>query len=518
MMSFIQRHADKIIGKISGWDRLRFRGTVRMLANVAGLWRFLSYTGRSWLKDFGKHAEDLSRQTRQASLAVAEGLGRPVVHLANPGVCKEDLAREIQARDGVKEGLICVLTAVEPCWSYNLRSNQEAGKLELVRAYRKCQHLYHYYQHPVFGFMHVRLQTWLPFNLWVCLNGREWLSRQMDRAGIRYLRRENCFAWVSEVARVQGLLDQQVSFPWQEALAALVPGVHPAFDSIRGDCRMGYYWSLDESEWASDIMFKSQTELSQLYGRLIRHGMESLGSGDVLRFLGHKVRRDGQPHGKFAGEVLSDLKTRPEGICIKHRVGANSVKMYNKQGTVLRVETTLNNMRELKSPRRQKGKVVWRPMRKGVADIARRAAVCQAANARYIEALAAVENPVPLKTLTEALARPVAQRGRRVRGLNLLGAEDARLLAAVGDGRFLLSGFRNKDLQAMLFAAPAGAAVVARRRSGQVTRKLRLLRAHGLIRKVQGTHRYLVTDKGRQVITALQVAREADVMKLARAA
>ena len=518
MGSFIQGQMSKVIGMVSGWDRLRFRGTVRMLANVAGLRRFLGHIGRGLLKDFGGHAEELSRQTREHSLEVAQGAGRRVVHLSNPGVCKENLAREIQKRDGIKEGLICVLTAVEPCWSFNIKSNKAAGKLELVRAYRKCQHLYHYYQHPELGFMHVRLQTWLPFHVFACVNGREYLGKQMDRAGIGYVRRENCFAWISDVPKAQALLDQQVSFNWQEALGELAERVNPAFASIRGDCRMGYYWSLEESEWASDIMFKDQGELSRLYERLIRHGMEALGSSDVLRFLGHKLRADGSVHGNFSGEVTSDLRRRVEGIRIKHRVGKNSVKMYNKQGTVLRVETTLNNMRDFRSRRMKEGKVVWQRMRKGVSDMARRAEVSQAANERYLAAMAAVDNPLPLKALTESLAKPVVRDGRRARGLNLLGQDDARLLKVVGDGKFLLNGFRNKDLQEMLLDSPPNDPAVRRRRSGQITRKLWLLRAHGIIRKVSGTHRYLVTDKGRQIITALQAAREADVTKLAQAA
>jgi hypothetical protein len=506
----------KVMGMISGWDRLRFRGTVRMLANVSGLWRFLGHTGRSLFKEFGAHAEELSRQTRAGSLAVAEGAGRPVVHLSNPGVCKEDVAREIQKSDGVKEGLIGVLTAVEPCWSYSIRSNRETGKLELVRAYRKCQHLYHYYQHPVLGFMHVRLQTWLPFNLFVCVNGREMLGRQMDQAGVKYLRRENCYPWIADIGKAQEFLDKQVSFNWQEALGDLASRVNPAFGAIRGDCRIGYYWSLEESEWASDVMFKDQEELTGLYGRLIRHGMESLQSRDVLRFLGRRVERGVTP--RLALEVVSDLRERCEGIRIKHRVGVNSVKMYNKQGTVLRVETTLNNIGELKSPRLKEGKVVWEPMRKGVADIARRAEVSQAANERYLEAMAAVDNPVVLKTLTEPLAQPVVREGRRARGLNVLGAADAKLLEAVADGRFLLQGFRNKDLQAMLFKAPAEGPGEKRRRSGQITRKLWLLRAHGIIAKVAGTRRYMVSSQGRAIITALQAAKQADVTKLAQAA
>jgi len=516
VLDFIQGHARQVTGVIHGWDRLRFRGTVRLLAHTVGLGRFLRFTG-CLLKDFGDRALELSRQVRSESLEQAERSGRPVVHLNNPGVRKEDVAREIAANDRIKEGLIGTLTAVEPCWSFDIKSNKASGKLELIQAYRKCQHLYHYYQHPVFGFMHVRLQTWLPFNMWVCINGREWLSRQMDEARLGYLRRENCFVHLEDVARTQELLSHQVSYNWQESLDELVTQANPAFETIRGNAAMGYYWSLDESEFASDIMFKDAGTLTALYGKLLRHGMESLGSRDVLRFLGQRVPTRGGIHGKFAGEVLSDLRQRPEGIRIKHRVGSNSVKMYNKQGTVLRVETTLNNPRELKAPQIKDGKILWRRMRKGVSDIARRAQVSQAANERYLEAMEAVASPRLLGELTQALSGPVIKNGRRARGLQVLGS-DVVLLEAVADGKFLLHGFRNRDLQEQLDGPPQADALEQRRRSGRISRRLWLLRAHGIIRKVSGTHRYLVTRYGRELITAIQAARNADVAKLSLAA
>ena len=517
MCHFVQQHLACVIGLLSGWDRLRFRGTLRMLAHVVGLGRFLGYTGRL-LKDFGEYAHQISQQVRSASLAVAEGAGRPVVHLPSSSTSKEELARGIAQRDGIQEGLICVLTAVEPCWSYEIRSNKAAGRLELQQAYRKCQHLYHYFIHPIFGFMHVRLQTWLPFNQFICINGREWLSRQMDVAGIEYLRRDNCFPWIGDVEAAQALLEEQVRFNWAEALDKLALEVNPVLPSIIGDWRIGYYWSAEESEWATDIMFKNSGSLAALYPSLIRHGMSSFGSRDVLRFLGHRVPAGGGVDPRLSAEVVSDLKHRPEGIRIKHRVNRNSVKMYDKQGSVLRVETTLNNMRDLKAPRMENGKTVWRKMRKGVADIARRAEVSEAANRRYLEALAAVETPTPLKSLTEDLSRPVSWGKQRVRGLNLLGAEDATLLEGIGHGEFLINGFRNRDVQAMLFGESSDDPAEQRRRSGRVTRKLRMLRAHGLIHKVSHTHRYLVSNKGRQVITALIAAREADIAKLVKAA
>lgn len=516
MNQFLQRHAASVTGSLGGWDRLRFRGTLRMLANVTGLGRFLSYT-RHLLKDFGKYAHELSRQVRAASLAVAESAGRPVVHVNGPSVSKEDMARDIAKRDGIKEGSVCVLTSVDPCWSYNVQSNRQTGHLDLIHQYRKCQHLYHYQIHPVLGFMHLRLQTWLPFNITVNVNGREWLGRQMDAAGIGYKRHENCFTSVDDLPAAQALLDKQVGFDWATTLGTMADeAVNPFRKTLVGDYDIPYYWSLDQSEWATDVLFRSPDELARLYPSLIRHGIESLGSKEVMRFLGRSVARGVTP--RFGGEVTSDVCHRPEGVRIKHRVNLNSVKMYDKAGSVLRVETTLNNVREIKAPRLVEGKKVWMPMRKGVADIPKRAEVSAASNDRYLDALAAVKTPLPLKTLTEKLGQPVRWKDKQTRGLNLLAREDAALLEAAGRGEFLINGLRNRDMQALLYAKPTEDPKEKRRRCGQVTRKLRMLRAHGLIHKLPHTHRYMVSDKGRQVITALLAAREADIEKLSKAA
>jgi hypothetical protein len=519
MNGFVQRHAGSVTGMLCGWDRLRFRGTLRVLASVSGLRQFLSCTGHL-LKDFGKYALDISRQVREASVAVAESGQRPVVHLnGSPSISKEQQARDIAEREGIDQGLISVLTVVEPCWSYNIRSDRRRGLLELVSDYRKCQHVYHYQIHPIFGFMHARLQTWLPFNIHICINGREWLGRQMDAAGIKYVRRDNCFTHVSDPAGAQALLDQQVTFDWAAELKKVAAAINPSLQRITQGCHIDYYWSLDQSEWASDVMFHERRVLDQLYPGLIRHGMESFGSREVMRFLGRSVKADVQP--QFAGQVVSDIRQHPqfyEGIRIKHRVNLNSVKMYNKAASVLRVETTLNNMRDLRAVRIKNGKKVWARMRKGVSDLPRRAEVSQASNQRYLDALAAVSTPLPLKILTDKLSQPVKWKDKQVRGLNLLAPQDATLLQAVGHAEFLISGLRNRDLQRELFATTTDDPIERRRRCGQITRKLRMLRAHGLIRKVPHTHRYLVSDKGRQVIAALHAAREADIEKLSKAA
>jgi hypothetical protein len=112
----------------------------------------------------------------------------------------------------------------------------------------------------------------------------------------------------------------------------------------------------------------------------------------------------------------------------------------------------------------------------------------------------------------------VRWRKARIRGLRLFAEKDAQLLTAIGRGEFVLNGFRNRDLQSLLFAEPAKNREQARQRSAAVGRQLRMLRAHGLIRKLAHTHRYQLTDRGRRLINALQAAQAATVSQFIRIA
>jgi hypothetical protein len=510
---------------LSGFDRIRFRGTVRILSNAPGLMAVLSHLG-VLLKDFKEFATSVSEKLKSASLAAALEAGRPVRYLPSSRICKEEIALQIAQEHQIKKGLICVLTTVEPCWSFHIRRDRASKHLVLEPGQRKCLHLYHYFMHPELGFCHARVQSWLPFNIHVCVNGREMLAGQMDRAGIDYQRRDNCFTKVSDLTRAQALLDEQATMDWPAMLNGLADQAHPARQSLlnRADgvgWAPEYYWSAQESEWASDVMFKNPAELSRLYPRLIRHGLIGLSSGDVMRYLGKRV---GPENRRFSGEVISDLKERAEGIRIKHRLNTNSIKMYDKQQSVLRVETTMNDPSDFKVYRRAGGdpqsKLCWRSLRKGVADMERRAQVSQAANDRYLEAMAGVETETALGELAEPLCRsvPGKSKGQRARGLNPLSRDDAKLLQAVSRGEFAINGFRNRDIRALLYGDKTVEAAERKRQSAAVTRKLRLLRAHGLIKKVSRTHRYLLTDKGRQAITTILAARTATASKLLLAA
>jgi DNA-binding HxlR family transcriptional regulator len=526
MKQFIAKFGDSVEGILCGFDRLVMRGELRALyiANGGGIEQYLR-SSHVMFKDFRKHVPEVSRRLREASLRAALELGRVVRYVPSAAESKEAIARQIATEQKIQNGLVCVLTSVEPCMSFQAVSNAETKKLDFKLELRKCLHLYHYLIHPVFGFMNARIQTWFPFRIQICMNGREWLSRQMDRAGLRYVRQDNCFPWIEDFSKAQELMEQQLSTDWPEALNDIAAMLNPIHEEIFRHFHVNYYWTTHQSEWAIDIRFRLAEDLKRLYPMLLQHAMTTFGSPDVLRFLGKRVRLDGAVPLSYNGELFSDVKQRKEGIRIKHYMDGNSLKMYDKAytevGSLVRIEPTINNVSGFQSYRPKEGdpngKLDWRPMRRGVADLFRRAEVAQKAAERYADALATVDDSRRLEELTKGLEQATTWNGRAVRGLRLLG-EDNSLLLAVSRGEFNLNGFRNRDLRRLLNGAEPADPAEAKRQAAAIGRKLQMLRAHGLIKKVTHTHRYLLTDHGRAVITALSAAQRASVSRLSMAA
>jgi len=512
MEKFVQRHREDVIGVLSGFDRLLFRGTLRSISYTQGLDRFLGAVGVKY-RDFGQFAESLSQRLKDHAQAMARAAGRPFLYLSSSCQSKEQVARRLATRDKIQEGLICVLRCVEPCMSFSIRRRDKGG-FGFVAQERKCLHLYFYYLDREFGLMHVRLATWLPFGIQVCLNGREYLARRMSAAGIGYEQRDNCFVRIDDLPRAQEMMRRLETRKWERVLSTLARRVNP-LPGPRGGLELrGYYWSIRESEYATDVMFRDATALQRVYPALLDHAIKRFNSQDVLRFLGRRTVPS-----RFAGEASSNLRQRAEGIRIKHWAEENSIKMYDKQGSVLRVETTINNVRRFKVRRMTVWSTVrrmrWIPMRLGLADLDRRVEISRAANERYLEALAVVNIPSPACELLDPVSRRVVKDQRPYRALRPVSREEAAVFAAILSGQFLLRGFTNRDLRQCLLPSKPPDESEARRQSGQITRRLRLLRAHGLIRKISGTRYYRVTERGQRIMSAALTLRDADIAKLA---
>jgi len=419
MHRFTTKYADRLAGVLSGFDRLVFRGTLRRIASVAGLKDYL-WERKVLLKEFGAHAQAVSDRVKAACLAGAEALHLPVRYLASAETSKEEVARQIAQERGVRTGPVCVLTCVEPFPGFDVHRNAATKKLELVNRLRKCLHLYWYAIHSECGFLGARLRTWFPFDVQICLNGREWLVRQLEGADLPYERHDNCLVAVEDFARAQAFLDAQLRTAWPTLLEEIARPLNPLREELFGDFCPGYYWTTYQSEWATDLVFRDPAALRRLYPLLLRHGMTTLGSTDVLRFLGRKIGAADRVPGNFRGEVTSEVKGRVEGVRIKHRVNGNSVKAYDKAYTaehaVLRAETTVNRVADFQVFRPKEGgpedELAWRKLRRGVADLHRRAQVSQAANERYLDALASVDDTTTLEERVQRVTVPAAWQGK----------------------------------------------------------------------------------------------------------
>jgi len=510
MDAFIQRHQEDVIGVLEGFDRMRFRGTLRSISYASGLDLFLARIGVRY-KDFKEAALGWSTQLVEHARDVARHADRPFLYVPSSNEDKQARVQKIAEQDGITEGLICVLRCVESCQTFTIRRNRN-GKIGFRRDQRRCLHLYYYYMDRQFGLMHVRVATWLPFGIQVCLNGRHYLARQMRKAGIGFEQRDNCFVWIQDLPRAQRMLKVLEKRHWERWLQRLAKQVNPFVSRDSGLDLHPYYWSVCESEYATDVMFRDPAALQRVYPALLKHAIEQFDSTDVLRFLGRRISY------RFNGEVSSRYGVRLEGARVKHRLEENSIKMYDKQGSVLRIETTINNVKRFRVRRmcvRQGIQCMrWVPMRQGVVDLGRRVELSRAANQRYLQALAVVDISSPAHALLDKVSRRVKKHRRAYRALRPVSREEAAVFAVVLKGQFLLRGFRNRDLRERLEPRKITDPEERRRASRRTTRRLRLLRAHGLIRKVTGTRYYRVTPKGHRVMTAALKLRDADLAKL----
>jgi hypothetical protein len=341
--SFTDQFGSLIQCALGGWDRLRFHASLRPLYSPQWMRTYL-INAKVRLADFEQHAKALTNSLLQKAQDLAAASQRPYHFLPSSKISKEKFIEDIAQRDQIQSGLIAVLGAVEPCLAMTVRGARDRRWLQPVREQRKCLHLCHYYEHPVVGRCHVRLQTWHPFSVDVCLNGRLWLAKQMDAASLAYRRADNCFIALADPVRAQELADAQHQTDGLPLLNGLLAPAHPLREQIlKPFSTLDYDWTATQSEYATDLLFADQNDLARVYRAFVLHGLCTFQSPDVMRFLGHQVPvKTGRVDARFQGEVRTDAGTRHEGVCLKHLAGFNGQKAYDKFQTLLRVENTIN--------------------------------------------------------------------------------------------------------------------------------------------------------------------------------
>ena len=499
---FVAKFASLIVCTLHGFDRVIFKGHLALAAP-----RELDYFVDCILKvrrtDFMKTiAPQYSERLVEHAQYWARQAGRTYAYRTGQ-FRKDEWAQQLIRDQGLTDGLVGILCTLETGPSFKLVPGPK--RPQFVNAPRQQRVLYYYFLDPQFGLIHVRLQTWLPFTVQVYVNGHEWLAQQMVRQQLGFVQQHNAFTQLDDPAQAQRLADRFAKLNWPKILDRWAHQVNPLLRQLFPGYRV--HWVADQAEFATDLLFTSRQALAGLYRQLLDYAVLTFTPKDILGFLGRKWDR------RFDGEVHTHFENdRWFGTRLKHRMRRNWLKLYDKFGLLLRVETVINAPQEFYVYRRRQHRdgtssSGYFPLTKSVQSLVHYQEQALACNRRYLDALAGVDDPAPAYQELQELTEATVANNRSYAGFNPARREDVRLFAAVLDGDGLARGFRNGDVRTALYGTLKTAAL-QRRASAAVGRLLKRLHVRHLVAKIPRTRRWRVTERGRRLLgLAVQLYR-----------
>jgi hypothetical protein len=484
MPSLLDRYGDEIAGVISCLDRVVIQGTLPGFCYAGGMTSYL-YANSIRIFDYQRFTQPLRDEIRANASQLAKEHGLEIEFVRKASFRKESRIKEVLKERGDHPGLVHILSAMEACPTYKPWHDKQSHRTFLKPATAKCLHYYFYFIDPVFGLCYLRVPTWCPFRLQFYFNGHNFLARQLNRHGIDYQLVDNAFTHVADFDEAQELAGRLDTRQLHRALDRLAECFCPVINRL--DTR--YHWSLMQAEYATDIVFKRQSVLAPLYDALTRTAIHAVGANDVATFLGRKLT------GNYQDELGNDFSTRIKGTRIRHHMGPASIKMYDKFSLILRIETTTNQVSFFKHHRKvehRDGTSSYKlaPLKKSIYSLRDLTKLLAAANRRYLEFVSNLDDPTAGIRDLDRISRPARENGRSYRGFNFFSTDDQRLFQVVVRGEHTISGMRNKSLRTHLKGLS----------SGQVSRLLKRLRTHALLKRVGRTYKYYLTKLGERVV------------------
>lgn len=487
-----EKYEPDIAGILHCYDRVIIRGYLQPLGYAKGMTKYLYQAGIR-IFDYTKFAEPLRNEIRANAERLAQENGLEIeFRSGTESNRQEERVQEILAQRGQDPGLVCVLSRMERCQAYRPWHDKQSHYTYVKLTEGKCLHYYFYFIDPELGLCHLRVPTWCPFRLQFYFNGHHALVAQLEQAGIGYEMADNAFLHIDDFAQANKLarLDSQWLHGKLDECARLYC---PVVTSLK----LSYRWSISQAEYATDIVFRSQERLSAILPALMESLIQAVKPADIATFLGRKL------DGRYQDEMGNRFNKRWLGTRLKHRMGPTAIKMYDKFNLVLRIETTVNDVRFFQQYRQVQHRdgstsKKFAKMKRTIYSLPPLAETLLAVNTRYLKFISAIDTPEVGHDKLQRLTETVEQKNRRYKGFNLLAEEDASLFRLLLNGQFLIQGFSNGALRQHL----------SDKTSAQMSRLLKRLRVHGIIRKVQKRHRYYLTQFGQQTAVLALKLRE----------
>jgi hypothetical protein len=487
-----EKYESEIAGVLHCYDRVIIRGYLQPLGYAKGMTKYL-YNEGIRIFDYTKFAEPLRDEIRTKADIIAQEHGLEIeFRSGNESQRQEERVQEIIRQRGPEPGLVCILSRMERCQAYRPWHDKQSHYSYLKLTESKCLHYYFYFIDPELGLCHVRVPTWCPFRLQFYFNGHNALAANLKQAGLGYELADNAFLAIEDFEKANELA--QLDSEW---LHAKLDEYARLYCPVVTSLNLSYRWSISQAEYATDIVFRSQKRLETILPPLMETLIQAVKPADIATFLGRKLSD------LYQGQMGNRFNKRWLGTRLKHSMGPTSIKMYDKFNLVLRIETTVNDVsffQQYRQVQHRDGSTSkkFAKMKRTIYSLPPLAETLLAINTRYLKFISAIDTPEAGNDKLQRLTETVDQKNRRYKGFNLLAEEDASLFRLLLNGDFLIQGFSNRSLRQYLSGLS----------SAQVSRLLKRLRVHGLIRKVQKRHHYYLTQFGQQAAVLALKLRE----------
>jgi hypothetical protein len=490
MKLLTEQYAKEIIGILSCYDRIVITGTLPHICHSSGMTYWL-YSQEIRIFDYAKFAEELRNKIRANAEQIAQEHGIEIEHINKKHIRKEDIVKKVIEKRGDHPGMVHIISTMETCDSYRPWHDPQSHKTYLKPNTSKCLHYYFYFIDETLGLCYVRVPTWCPFRLQIYFNGHSWLASELKSKGISNVLIDNAFIEIGDFVHAQKIADDLSV----KTLHRLLDSYSEYFCPVHDDLNEHYHWSIMQAEYATDIVFKKQSTLKPLYDELIKTAIHTVKPDNIATFLGRKLV------GQYQGELGNRYNIRLEGTRIKHTMGNASIKMYDKFQQLLRIETTVNDVSFFKHYRtveHRDGSTTQKmaAMKKNIYSLDPLKDVLKASNKRYLEFISGFCIEIDGRQRLDRISTPVQENGRKYKGFNLFDRFDLHLFEVIFRGEFCISGFQNKSIRPYF----------SEKTCAQISRLLKRLRLHGIIKKIGKTYKYYLTELGKKLIhTALKI-------------
>ncbi len=487
MAHLLERYSDRILGVLACFDRVVVRGRFREIDFAQGMEMYLR-ARKIRLFDLPKFAMPFRDAIVKNAERLARENGIEVQYLPNRDERNADIVARILERRGHHPGLVAILSAVESCRTFDARYDRDTGRSFLQPRTGRCLHYYFYFIDEDLGLCFLRVATWCPYGVQAYFNGHNVLAAKLQKAGIDYKMVDNAFVDIADWREAQRLADESDTRRLHEKFDHYARQFCPAVTMLG----YAYSWSIAQVEYSTDVVFRVKTDLQPIYDGLVRTVIHAVKPDQIATFLARKP----MSLESSTDEVETQFQTRVMGTRVKHRLGPSSIKMYDKHGLILRVETTTCDPSWFTHYRT----VVHRdgttshelaPLKKSLYSLHDLRQLAVAANRRYLDFLSCLEDPAIAVEAVSRLSDKTVDAGRSYRGFNFFSTDDLQLFTAIIRGENSLQGFRNSHLRKHM----------PHKSAGQISRIIKRLWLHGLIKKVGHTYKYYITELGRSLIT-----------------